>query len=107
MLKIGGQRVPHKTVLLVLADSVLIVIGLLLASGLRLYQSGLFSSSFEGMRTALRFGVVVLVCVLSLYYHGLYDFQILKRHSGMFARLPQAYGISFAALAACFYIPPP
>src|SRR2546428_654969 len=107
MLKIGGQRVPHKTVLLVLADSVLIVIGLLLASGLRLYQSGLFSSSFEGMRTVLRFGVVVLVCELSLYYHDLYDFQILKRHSEMFARLLQAFGISCAVLALCYYVPQP
>ncbi len=107
MLKIGGQRVPHKTVLLVLADSVLIVIGLLLASGLRLYQSGLFSSSFEGMRTVLRFGVVVLVCELSLYYHDLYDFQILKRHSEMFARLLQAFGISCAVLALCYYVHPP
>src|SRR5207245_10566816 len=88
-------------------DSVLIVIGLLLASGLRLYQSGLFSGGFEGMRTVLRFGVVVLVCELSLYYHDLYDFQILKRHSEMFARLLQAFGISCGVLALCYYVHPP
>ncbi len=106
MLKIGGQRVPRKTLLLVLSDGVLIVSGLLLATALRLYPGGTFWEYFEGMRTVARFGLVVLVCELSLYYNDLYDFQILKQHSDLFVRLLQAFGISCAVLALFYYIHP-
>ncbi len=106
MLKIGGQRVPEKTLLLVLADSVLIVFGLLVATTLRQYHGTTFWDTFDGLRTFGRFLLIVVVCELSLYYNDLYDFQILKQHSELFVRLLRAFGTSCAVLALFYYIQP-
>jgi hypothetical protein len=68
MLRIGGQRIPTKTLVLLTSESLLIVFGLALATALR------FSSSrweYVGGNAIARFLIVVLMCEFALYYNDL------------------------------------
>jgi hypothetical protein len=63
MLRIGGLRVPTKTLVLLASESLLIILGLALATALR------FASSrweYAGWNTIARFLVVVLMCEFAL-----------------------------------------
>ena len=64
MLKIGGQRVPTKTLVLLTSESLLIVLGLALATAMR------FASSrweYAGGNPVVRFLIVVLKCEFAMY----------------------------------------
>ena len=80
MLKIGGQRVPTKTLVLLASESLLIIIGLALATAVR------FASSrweYAGGNTVARFLVVVLMCEFALYYNDLYDIEVMKSRGAL------------------------
>ena len=62
MLRIGGQRVPPKTLLMVASDVVLIVLGLLMATALRFLSSGTVRLTLHARDTFWRFALVVIVC---------------------------------------------
>ena len=106
MIKIGGQTLPPKTILLVGSESFLIIIGLLAATLLRFSLSGTLSESVNFWDLALRFGLVVLVCELALYYNDLYDLQVVKERSIFFVRLLQALGVACVVLALFYYMEP-
>lgn len=99
MIKIGGQKIAGQTMLLLILDAALIIGGLLVAATVRqLYEPTSW--------LAIRFLIVVLVCLLSLYYNDLYDSQVLRQHSQLYVHLLQAFGISCAALALVYYLFP-
>src|SRR5690349_12910288 len=75
MLKIGGQTIPTKTVVLLASESLLIVLGLALATALRFIAS---TWDYAGGHTVARFLVVVLICEFALYYNDLYDLQVMN-----------------------------
>jgi len=75
MLKIGGQRIPTKTVVLLASESLLIVLGLAMATALRFIAS---KWDYAGGHTVARFLVVVLICEFALYYNDLYDLQVMN-----------------------------
>ena len=108
MLKIGGQKVPTSLLLLVAADSVLIALGLLVATFSRFsfvnYRSAIYYLLSEP--TALRFLLVIVICEISLYFNDLYDFRLTTSQSEILVRLFQAFGISCLALAVCYFIAP-
>ncbi len=106
MLKIGGQSVSLKTLLLVAADSLLIVVSLLIATAVRFLDLRTVTHYLYATGTFARFGLVVLVCVLALYYNDLYDFRLLSRRSEIFVPLLQALGIACLALALLYYVDP-
>src|SRR6476660_8008999 len=86
MLKIGGQRVPTKTLVLLASESLLIVLGLALATAIR------FASSrweYAGGHTVARFLVVALMCAFALYYNDLYDVEIMKSRGRLLIGLLQ------------------
>ena len=90
MFKIGGQKVSSRVLWLLLCDAAVIVAAMLVAAVLpELWSTGHFAG-FDGFRTILRFTVVVVVCILSLHYNGLYDYQVLRQLSKLFVRLLQA-----------------
>lgn len=85
--------------LLLILDATLIVVGLMVAAMVReLYEP-------TGWMVT-RFMIVVVVCLLSLYYNDLYDSQVLRQHSQLYVHLLQAFGISCAALALVYYLFP-
>ena len=106
MFRIGGQKIPPKTLLLFVSDAVLIVLGLLLATQLRSVLAPLDVSRLHVPATLFRFGIVVLVCLWAMYYNSLYDFQVIRRRSEIFVHLLRGLGTACLALAVIYYVNP-
>jgi sugar transferase (PEP-CTERM system associated) len=103
MLKIGGQRVPTKTLVLLASESLLIILGLALATTVR------FASSrweYAGGHTIARFFIVVLMCEFALYYNDFYDIEVMKSRAKLIIGLLQALGIACIGLALVYYLAP-
>ncbi|HLY91638.1 MAG TPA: TIGR03013 family XrtA/PEP-CTERM system glycosyltransferase [Candidatus Angelobacter sp.] len=103
MLKIGGQRIPTKTLVLLGSEALLIILGLAFATALRF-----MSSHFEyaGGHTIFRFMVVVFMCEFALYYNDLYDLQVMKSRASLLIGLLQALGVASIGLAVLYYLAP-
>ncbi len=106
MLKIGGQRVPTRTLLLVASDGVLIVIGLIVGVALRFHHWQEILHHLRAPQTVYRFGLVVAACLLSLYYNDLYNSQVVSRRSELLIRLLQALGSACVGLGIIYYFDP-
>ena len=98
MFKIGGQKVAARTLGLFLCDVGILVAAVLVAAAL--------PGRFDGFRTVLRFSVVVIFCIPSLHYNGLYDYQVLRQLTKLFVRLLRALVIAAAAIALFYYLFP-
>src|ERR1051326_7530048 len=103
MLKIGGQKVPTKVLVLIGSEALLIILGLAFSTALRF-----MSSHFEyaGGHTVWRFLVVVFMCEFALYYNDLYDMQVMKSRASLLIGLLQALGIASIGLALVYYLAP-
>jgi len=97
-MKIGGQKVAARTLWLLLTDVGVIVAAVLVAA--------ILPGRFDGFRTVLRFTVVVMFCIPSLHYNGLYDYQVLRQLTKLFVRLLRAPVIASAAIALFYYLFP-
>ena len=106
MFRIGGQTIPVKTLVLVVCDAAFIVVGLLVATAIRFHDLRAIQAYLYANNTYARFGLVVLVCQLALYYHDMYDFRFSSRRSEIFVRLLQAFGVSCLVLALLYYLAP-
>ena len=106
MLKIGGQKVTSQTLLLVLSDVLLVVLGILLAVSVRFLSWHEFLGYLRHTNTVYRLACVVFACELALYYHDLYNPQAIRRHAELLARLLQALGTACLALAILYYAGP-
>jgi len=106
MFRIGGQRVPTKTILLLVCDAVLIVTGLLIGTAVRFHQISAISHYLHDLHTPYRMGWVVLTCVLALYYLDLYDSRLLRRRREMIVSVFQALGYTCLALAVSYIVLP-
>lgn len=103
MLRIGGQKIPTKILVLLVSESLLIVLGLALATWLRFLSS---RWDYAGGNTVARFLVVVLICQLALYYNELYDLQVTNSRARLVIGLLQGLGIACIVLALVYYIAP-
>src|SRR5262249_50638555 len=103
MLRIGGQKIPTRTVVLLISESILIAAGLALATRVRFILS---SWDYAGDYAVARFLLVVLICVLALYYNDLYDLQVTNSRMRLLTGLLQALGVASIALALLYYIAP-
>ncbi len=103
MLKIGGQRIPTKILVLVISEALLIIFGLAFATWLRFLSS---HWEYAGGHTIARFLVVVLICILALYFNDLYDLQSMNSKARLFVALLQALGIACIALSLIYYTAP-
>ena len=106
MLKIGGQRIPATTVILIFSDAMLVVVGLFIAIMVRLHDRQLILYYLGLKDMPLRFSWVLLLCGLSLYYNDLYASQVINRRSELFVRLMQAVGSAWVTLAILYYFDP-
>jgi sugar transferase (PEP-CTERM system associated) len=102
MVRIGGQRVPGRTILLVLLDISLISAGLTTAVFLRFGDFHYFRQHF----VVYRFLWVIFVCVLSLYYNDLYNPKVVRSRGELFVRTLQALGTACLGLAVLYYFYP-
>ncbi len=106
MLKIGGQKIPPKTVLLIVSDSLLIILGLLVAAAVRAAFLETGWEQFTATGIIARFALVVVVCQLALYYNDLYTFHGVSRRSEIFVQLLQSLGIACLVLGVSYYADP-
>ena len=105
-MKIGGQRIPGKTLALILSEGALIGCGLLFATAVRFRDMEALRQQLSEPDTLLRYGVVIAACELSLYYFDLYNLTLVRRHTILLARLLQALGAACLMLAVLYYLDP-
>jgi sugar transferase (PEP-CTERM system associated) len=106
MIKIGGQKVAPQIFWLLLCDAAIIVASLMVAVTLRQSDRLPHVPSLDGIHTFWRFAVVVVVCILSLYYYDLYEPQVLRQRSKLFMRLTNSLAVACAAIALIYYFFP-
>jgi exopolysaccharide biosynthesis polyprenyl glycosylphosphotransferase len=105
-MKIGGQRIPGKTLVLVLSEGALIGCGLLFATALRFLSLDALREQLRQPGALVRYGLVIAACELALYYYDLYDLSVVRRRAILFARLLQALGAACLILAVFYYVDP-
>ncbi|MCI0621738.1 MAG: sugar transferase [Acidobacteria bacterium] len=101
MLKVFNQYLPSRTLFLLVSETVLILAGILLAAAIQ-SSHGQDSKLLEEAEV-LKALLIAFVCQLCLYYHDLYDLQIVKERGELFARLLQAMGV-WSILIAGIYV---
>ena len=105
-MRIGGQRIPGITVALIVTESLCIALALLLATALRFRDLQALRQALSEPGTLSRFSIVLVVCILTLYYHDLYDLQLVSRRSVLFVRLLQSLGSACLILALFYFLAP-
>jgi sugar transferase (PEP-CTERM system associated) len=104
MLKVFNQYLPSRTLFLLASETVLILAGILLAVAIR--SHGSYSSILAGESSLAKALLIAFLCQLSLYYHDLYDLQIVKDSREFFVRLLQALGVWSILVAAIYALFP-
>jgi sugar transferase (PEP-CTERM system associated) len=104
MARIGAQKIPPTTLLLLFLDAFFIVVGLLVAIFLRFYNEQETVAYLRGPYVAARFGLVIVVCETALYYCKLYDQPDLASRLKVFTGLLRALGFSSLVLALVYYL---
>ena len=94
-----------RTYSLIFADVAAIYGSFLLALYLRLGSDG-FTDQLDNRAGFLKIGLATCVWLVSLYFHDLYDYQILSHRKEMALRALQAIGISWVLLAVLYYVIP-
>jgi sugar transferase (PEP-CTERM system associated) len=106
MIKIGGQRVPARTLLLMASDVLLILVGLFLAISFRLLNWHAILKYCRDPHTIYRIAVGVTFCELALYYRDLYNPAAVRRPVELLAGLLEAFATAYLGLAILYYIAP-
>lgn len=106
MLKIGGQKIPASTKVLIAGDACLIMVGVCLAILMRLHDFHLAWKYVRQPDMPLRFGLVLMTCGIALYYNDLYASRVVNRRSELFIYLFQAVGTAWVILALLYYLIP-
>lgn len=101
----NGTRFSPRTIWIVLADTAIIYGGIILALYLRLGFSG---SEYQlNQRNGwFKIALATLICLLSLYFHDLYEYTVTGNRRELMLRLIQALGIAWVLLALLFYFVP-
>jgi sugar transferase (PEP-CTERM system associated) len=105
-MKIGGQKIPARTKILVVGDACLIVVAVCLAMLLRLHDLHSIVKYLRLPDIPFRMGMVLLACGISLYYNDLYASNVVNRRSELFVHLFQAVGTAWVTLAILYYFSP-
>ncbi len=105
-MHIGGQKIPGKTLILLLSEGALIGCALLFATALRFRDLPALRQQLGEPETLARYLLVIAACDVALYYCDLYDLRTVRRRTMLFARLLQALGAACLLLAVVYYLAP-
>jgi sugar transferase (PEP-CTERM system associated) len=103
-MKIGAQTIPGSTLLLVLLDVLSVVAGLLVAISLRFHDHRVIAEYLRGPNIFSRFGLVVLVCLVALYYSDLYSRPTSSSGVQALIGLLRALGAACVVLASVYFL---
>ena len=104
MARIGAQRIPPGTLLLLFLDALFVVVGLLAAIALRLHDQHELLEYLRGPHVVGRFTFVVVVSGTALYYGNLYDRLEFSDGLKLFMGLLRALGSTSLVLALVYYL---
>ncbi len=104
MVRLGAQRIPQSTLLLLFLDAASVAVGLLAAISLRLRDHSAIVHYLNGPHILPRFSLVILVFGLALYYSDLYDRSNFGSGLEVFMGLLQALGSACLVLAIVYYV---
>ncbi len=106
LVEIGGHYFPRKSLLLAASETVLIMVSLVAATGLRFLNYQVVREYLTLPRTWGRFALVTAVCQLALYYNELYHLPTLRNVSTQVVRALRSIGLGMIALAVAYYLVP-
>jgi sugar transferase (PEP-CTERM system associated) len=106
MLKIGGQKLSSQILFCISVDIFFILIALVLAVSIRFLSWQLISAYLRQPGAAYRLALPIVACELALYYHDLYNPQVLRRFTELLLRLLQALGTACLGLAILYFTDP-
>jgi sugar transferase (PEP-CTERM system associated) len=97
-----SARISERTILLILAEAMLLFGGIIIAVYLRL---GVSDSEIEliNKHGFYKAAVATVFCLISFYLYDLYDFVKMHDRRELGLRLMQALGLAWIALALAFY----
>ena len=98
-------RLTRRTIFLIAADLTAMFGGLLLALNLRLGME----ASLEHLNSHggwLKISFVSLIWLGGLYFHDLYDYEVISKREDMILRTVQALGVTWVVLAVIYYMVP-
>ena len=102
----ASRRFNVRTLLLIIAEALLIFWAMVMAAYLRL---GWVDAYYELNQKGgfVKAGVVTLFCLAAFYLYDLYDFVVMHDRRELVLRLIQALGLAWVALAILMYVVPP
>ncbi len=103
-MRIGGQAIPRRALLLIGSEALIILIALLGSTVLRLLTTGAGWDYLSEASTLWRYALVILICELSFYYNDLYDLQIVQSKTTFTVHLLQALGVVLIILSISYYV---
>jgi sugar transferase (PEP-CTERM system associated) len=103
LIRIGGQYLPRKIIVLVASETVLILFALVLATLTNFLDLAKARYYLSQNATWLRFGLVIIVCQLGQYYSDLYGLQAMGSLGTQCARTVRAMGVAMLTLAVLYY----
>ena len=102
----ASRRFNVRTLLLIIAEALLIFWAMVMAAYLRLGWVDAYYELNEKGGFA-KAGVVTIFCLAAFYLYDLYDFVVMHDRRELVLRLIQALGLAWVALAILMYIVPP
>ncbi len=100
-----GTKLKSRTLSLILADIFIIYGGIVLALTLRLSYGGAVAYLVED-EGRVNVALATIICLIALYFYGLYDYIVLNSRSEMKLLLIQAIGSAWVVLAIIYYFIP-
>jgi sugar transferase (PEP-CTERM system associated) len=106
MIRVLGQYMPVKTLVLVVTEGVLIVASIAFATWLH-YGNLADASWYLGRPYVIaQIAVTLIVFWVCFYYNDLYDLQVVSRRAELIVHLLQALGMTTLVLACLYYLAP-
>lgn len=106
IMKIGGQKIPLHTIMMVLFEAILIILGLLASTAIRFHSVQAIQYYLLEPHAKMRFLLVVIICQLSFYYYDLYDFGTVRRRTVLIVRTLQSLGLACVVIGTAYYVDP-
>lgn len=106
MIRVLGQYIPVRTVMLAVMESGLIFGSIALAAWIRFGNLADASWYLGRPYAGIQLAVTVVVCWICLFYNDLYDMQVVARRAELIVHLLQALGMTTLVLACLYYLVP-
>jgi len=103
-IKVFNLYYPIRNLVFFITETILIFLSIFMASIIKIRI--IDNHVFVWMDVLPKVGLITFVCILSLYYHDLYDFGGVYGYGELFIRLLQSLGISCLLLAGIYTLFP-